>query len=233
MSASAAGHITAQLQRKPDSLLILATGASPAQTYALLAQQGRAEPALCRGMRILKLDEWGGLAMDDPATCEMALRSALVQPLEIGSDRFLGWKSDPADVAEECARIRRLLDEIGPADLCVLGLGLNGHLGFNEPGDTAQPEPHRAELSPESQQHSMLSQARRQPAFGLTLGMRDILRSREVLLLVSGAKKRAQLTRLLTPEITPQFPASFLWLHPALTIYCDEAALPVLGVSPR
>ena len=72
----------------------------------------------------------------------------------------------------------------------------------------------------------MLDRARGQPGYGLTLGLRDILQSREILLLVSGMQKAAQLRRLLEPEITPQFPASFLWLHPAVTICCDAAALP-------
>ncbi len=72
----------------------------------------------------------------------------------------------------------------------------------------------------------MLNEARGQPGYGLTLGLGDILQSREILLLVSGARKEIQLRRLLQPEITPQFPASFLWLHPDVTVCCDEGALP-------
>ena len=227
MSQAAAARLVAQLRRKPDSLLILATGGTPERTYQLLAERGRAEPGLCDCLRILKLDEWGGLSMDDPATCEVALRRTLVDPLRIGPERFAGWQSAPSDIAAECDRMRQWLAEHGPADLCVLGLGLNGHLGFNEPGDHMQPGPHQAELSDESRRHSMLDQARRQPVCGLTLGVGDILHSREILLLVSGAQKAPQLRRLLRPEISPQFPASFLWLHAAATVCCDEAAYPV------
>jgi len=227
MSQAAAARLVAQLRRKPDSLLILATGNTPERAYQLLAERGRAEPGLCDRLCILKLDEWGGLSMDDPATCEVALRRTLVGPLGIGPDRFSGWHSTPADIEAECRRIRQWLAEHGPADLCVLGLGLNGHLGFNEPGDHLQPGPHRARLSSESKQHTMLDQARGQPGYGLTLGLRDILQSREILLLVSGVQKAPQLRRLLQPEITPQFPASFLWLHAAVTVCCDVAALPV------
>jgi 6-phosphogluconolactonase/glucosamine-6-phosphate isomerase/deaminase len=75
----------------------------------------------------------------------------------------------------------------------------------------------------------MLKQARNMPSYGLTLGLKDILQSREILLLVSGAPKAAPLGRLLQPEISPQFPASFLWLHPSVTLYCDVAALPEDG----
>lgn len=229
MSQAAVARITAQLRRKPDSLLILATGGTPERTYHLLADQGRTEPGLCDRLRILKLDEWGGLSMDDPATCEVALRRTLVGPLGIGPDRFAGWQSSPADIEAECRRMRQWLAEHGPADLCVLGVGINGHLGFNEPGEHLQPGPHCAELSSESRQHPMLSQARGQPCYGVTLGLRDILQSHEILLLVSGAKKESQLRRLLKPEITPRFPASFLWLHEAVTVCCDEASFPALS----
>jgi galactosamine-6-phosphate isomerase len=226
MSQAAAAHMEAQLRRRPDALLILASGDTPTLAYELLAGRGLAEPGLCDRMRILKLDEWVGLGMDDPATCEQALREALVDRIGIGPDRYAGWNSCPANIPAECERIRRWLAGQGPADLCVLGLGLNGHLGFNEPGDRLQPGPHLAELSTTSKGHSMLSRTRGQPRHGLSLGVRDILLSREVLLMVSGARKRSQLRRLLRPEISPQFPASFLWLHPAVTICCDASSYP-------
>ena len=178
MSQAAAAHMEAQLRRKPDSLLILASGATPERAYQLLAERGRGEPALCDRMRVLKLDEWGGLSMSDPATCEVALRRALIDPLGISPDRFAGWQSSPSDIASECDRMGEWIKNNGPADLCVLGLGLNGHLGFNEPGDFMQPGPHRAELSGESKRHPMLNEARGQPGYGLTLGLRDILQSR-------------------------------------------------------
>jgi galactosamine-6-phosphate isomerase len=224
MSQLAVAQIVAQLRTKPDSLLVLATGSTPHRAYQLLADQGRAEQGLCDQMRILKLDEWGGLAMDDPATCEAALRETLIHPLRMGPDRYRAWQSDPPDVNAECGRMARWLREHGPADLCVLGLGINGHLGFNEPNDHLHPHAHRTELSKESMRHSMLHQARTQPAFGLTLGMRDIMSSRNILLLVSGKSKRTQLRRLFQPEISPSFPASFLWLHPRVTVCCDEAS---------
>lgn len=226
MSHAAADWVAGRLKQKPGLLVVLATGSSPERTYQLLAARGQSEPELFRAMRVLKLDEWGGLAMDDPATCEMALRNSFIDPLRITPDRVEGWHSKPADTNAECERIRLWLEKNGPPDLCVLGLGLNGHLGFNEPGAFLQPGPHRATLSPESMRHAMLQQAKGTPGFGLTLGIKDILQCREILLLVSGEAKRRQLERLLTPEVTPEFPASFLWLHPAVTIFCDEAALP-------
>jgi galactosamine-6-phosphate isomerase len=103
----------------------------------------------------------------------------------------------------------------------VLGLGVNGHLGFNEPGSDLQPHAHVAHLSPASLAHAMLSQTTVRPTFGLTLGMADILQSHRILLLVSGAAKREPLDRLLASPISTQFPASLLSHHASVTLLCD------------
>lgn len=225
MSQAAVERVFSQLQRKPDSLVILPTGSSPERTYELLVERARQQPGLCDRVRLMKLDEWGGLEPDDPGSCEMTLQETVAKPLGLGPGRLLGWRSNPADVEAECERIRQLLAQEGPPDLCILGIGLNGHLGLNEPGATLIPGPHRAELLPESRGHSMLRRARREPEYGLTLGIGDILASGEILLLVSGRSKQEPLQRLLKPEVSTSFPASFLWLHPKVTVYCDEAAL--------
>src|SRR5262249_48201744 len=109
-------------------------------------------------------------------------------------------------------------------DLCVLGLGVNGHIGMNEPAPSLQPEAHVARLAATSLRHSMLKNSRRAPTYGLTLGMAEILSSREILLLVSGANKRQPLRRLMSRELTTEFPASFLWLHPNWILFCDHDA---------
>ena len=174
-------------------------------------------------MKVIKLDEWGGLAMERPGTCETFLRNALVTPLGLDS-RYIGFNSNPANPAAECARIRDWLAANGPIDTAVLGLGLNGHLGFNEPDDALQPHTHIATLSPESLRHSMLANEPERPTFGLTLGMSDLLHARRILLLVTGKAKRDALRRLIQGPITTRFPASFLHLHPEVTLLVDAAA---------
>ena len=225
MSRRAAEWLAERLRRKPDSLLCLATGGTPTQTYQLLAQQGASEPALFARARILKLDEWGGLAMNDRASCEHHLRSLLIGPLGLES-RYIGFQSQPADPQAECERIARWLDQNGPIDVCVLGLGVNGHLGFNEPAPALQPHAHVAQLAQTSLQHAMLGSSQGRPGFGLTLGMADLLHAREVLLLVSGPSKREPMRRLLDGLLDANFPASLLSLHPTATLLCDQAALP-------
>lgn len=223
MSQRAAELLEEQIRRKPDALLALATGASPMRAYSLLAERRSSEPRLFDRLRVLKLDDWGGLAMDDPASSESYLRKALITPLGLES-RYTAFNSRPSDPHAECERIQKWLEKNGPIDVCVLGLGVNGHLGFNEPADALQPHPHVAELSEASLAHSMVASARTKPTFGLTLGMADILQSRQVMLLVSGESKREPLRRLLAGEVTTQFPATFLSLHANVALLCDQAA---------
>lgn len=223
MSQRAAEWLIERLRAKPNALLCAASGSTPDRAYKLFAEHRHTEPALFSQLRLIKLDEWGGLPMNDPSTCETHLRRVLVEPLGL-EDRYISFDSAaPAD--EECERIADCLRRQWPIDVCVLGLGLNGHLGFNEPGDSPQPHAHVAKLSESSLKHAMLDQSGTRPSYGITLGMKDLVQSREILLLVSGAAKRAALRRLLRWEVSMQFPASLLHLHPNVTLLCDEAAM--------
>lgn len=224
MSVAAAAWVAQELHAKPDLLISLATGASPRRAYELLVDRARSEPALFARARWIKLDEWGGLAMNDPASCETFLREVLLDPIGVAPERYFGWESRPADVEAECSRVAGWLAANGPIDVQILGLGENGHLGFNEPAPELQSGPHRAQLSPVSLSHAMLGRSRNRVAYGLTLGMDDILNSRRILLLVSGARKAQQLLRLFAGGVTNEFPASWLQRHSDVVIFCDAAA---------
>lgn len=232
MSAAAAARLAEELRANPSALVCLATGASPKRTYELLTARAQTERQLFARARWMKLDEWGGLAMDDPASCETFLRDAILDPLEVPPERYCGWKSQPADAQAECRAIAAWLAHNGPIDLHVLGLGENGHLGFNEPALELCREPHVAALTRESLSHAMLGKSRGRVAYGLTLGMDDILGSGRILLLVTGRHKAQQLRRLVTGEISPLFPASLLRQHRSVAIYCDAAAASLCPVEP-
>jgi galactosamine-6-phosphate isomerase len=230
VSRHAADWLIDRLRHNPSALWCLATGATPMRAYALVAEQGTREPALFAKCRVIKLDEWGGLPPDDPATCEHHLRSSLISPLGL-NERYVAFDSRPADPEVECHRIAEWLAANGPIDTCVLGLGVNGHVGFNEPAASLQPHAHVAQLSESSLAHAMLGQSAARPHFGLTLGMADLIQSRHVLLLVTGSAKRGPLRQLLGGRITTQFPASLLDLHPNVLLLCDAAANPGGGAS--
>lgn len=225
VSEKAADIILQEIAGKKNLLLCAATGNTPVGTYGFLAKAHHRQKDLFAGLQILKLDEWGGLNMDDPATCEFFLQTHLLQPLQINPSQYISFNSNPADPQLECKRVRDELSARGPIDICIVGLGLNGHIALNEPGDALEPDPHVVKLSAKSLQHSMLSGLRKKPTFGLTLGIGDILQSKMVLMLISGNEKK-EITRLfLTGKVSTRLPASFLWLHPNVICLIGQDAL--------
>lgn len=231
MSAEAAGVIAGCLREQPNLLLGVATGATPTQAYALLTARAREEPGLAREARLIAIDEWGGLPPGDESTCDAYVRTHVLEPLEVCDARYTRFSAETDDPERECRRVREWLVEHGPIDLCLLGLGTNGHLALVEPAPELQRGAHVATLSDASLGHTMLAGAASPPAFGLTLGIDELLASRRVLLLVSGAHKRPQLARLLNGPISTSFPASLLWLHGHTTVICDRDAAPAEPVE--
>src|SRR5262245_61420815 len=132
LSRHAAAMLVATVRRRPAALFCLAAGSTPRRAYELFIAEYSCNPAQFDQLRIIKLDEWGGLPLDDPATCEHFLRCTFVEPLQC-HDRYIGYDSNPADPESECRRIADWLTRSDPIDCCVLGLGVNGHVGFNEP----------------------------------------------------------------------------------------------------
>jgi galactosamine-6-phosphate isomerase len=228
VSQHAAALLEERLREEPAGLLCLATGSTPMRTYQLLAERRKQVPRLFDKMRVVNLDEWTGLPADDPATCGRHLRDALVTPLGLG-DRYVAFESQPPDAVADCARVAEWLEQNGPIDTCLLGLGLNGHLGFNEPADFLRPHAHVAQLSEASLSHAMIGQCGTRPTGGTTLGMADLMHARQIVLLVTGPTKREILRQVLSGRITTMMPASLLQLHPNVLLLCDRAAYPDAG----
>jgi galactosamine-6-phosphate isomerase len=231
MSRRAEGLVVAELKRHPQLILCASAGGTPTRLYELLAARHRRQPRLFRKMRVLQIDEWGGLPPGHAASCETDLRRKLLEPLGIGNERYAGFKTAAADLEAECSKMRHWLAKNGPIDICILGLGHNGHVAMNEPAPGLTPHTHISALSPSSLNHPMLKDLKQKPRYGLTLGMADILSSRMVLLMVNGAHKREALKRLLQPTVTTHFPASFVWLHARGFLLCDRKA--AQNQSPR
>ncbi len=224
LSRNAADLIHEALSLKPDLLLCPATGATPTRTYQLLTARYVVAPRTFDSLRVLKLDEWIGLRMDEEGSCEHYLQTHLIRPLQLTSDRHTGFDAAASDRTAECARLAQWLAVHGPIDLCMLGMGTNGHIALNEPARALDPHIHVATLAESTRRHSMLAAARSAPTHGYTLGMAEIMSASRILLLVSGVTKRAALQRLLTRVVTTEFPASLLWLHPNCTVLFDSDA---------
>ena len=212
MGQKAFSIVMDEIEHNPQLLLCAATGSSPLPLYRNLAEEAKKRAALFEHLRILPLDEWVGLPSSD-GSCHAFLQKHILRPLKLTQERYFPFNPAAENLKEECLRIQALVKEQSPIDLCILGLGKNGHLGFNEPADELQPHCHIADLTIESQQHSMISDSSIKPTQGITLGIQDILSSKRILLIVSGSGKEEAKKQLLSTEINPQCPASLLWKH--------------------
>jgi galactosamine-6-phosphate isomerase len=226
MSRSAAALIISELKRNPDLLLCASAGGTPTLTYELLAKHHARNSQLFNRMKVLQIDEWGGIPSAHPASCRSDLKCKLVDPIRIQEKRFISFSSDNPDPRAEVERVATWLARHGPIDICILGLGTNGHVAMNEPADALTLHTHVTKLAPSSLKHGMLKDLRPKPSYGLTIGMADILCSRKLLLLVSGKAKSKAMSSLLKARVSTHFPASFVWLHPDACLLCDHGALP-------
>lgn len=225
MSKRAADMVISQIKKKPNSFLCLATGNSPTLMYDLLAQKTNEDPYFFKQARIIKLDEWLGLPMNYKSTCETYLQEKVIKPLKISNDNYFGFISNPDNPENECKRIDEIIRNNGPIDLCVLGVGVNGHIGFNEPAEYLVPYPHVSKLAPETVHHSMLRGNSKNISFGLTLGFQNILDAGTILLLASGKTKLPVMEKLKEEKVTSQLPVSLLLLHSNTICICDKQAL--------
>ena len=212
MSHKAAYIIMGEIMLNPHLILCTATGSSPMKLYRKLGEQAKKRKALFEQIRVVPLDEWVGLASSD-GSCNAFLQKYFLSPLKVSQERYFPFNPKAENLEDECKRMQVILKDLGPLDVCILGLGKNGHLGFNEPANELQPHCHIADLTIESQQHSMITGSSIKPIQGITLGIQEILSSKRILLLVSGNDKEEAKKQFLSGKISPQCPASFLWKH--------------------
>lgn len=212
LSQKACEHLLETIIHNPQATICLTTGGTPQLTYPLFVAEVKKRNLDISGVTFVKLDEWVGLPLDAPGTCETFLRQHIIEPLNVAEDRFISFRSENITPAE-CERITTLIAQKGGLDLCLLGLGKNGHLGLNEPGETLEPRCHIATLDNRTRHHNMLKNSAVPVEQGITLGIKDILAARDVLFLVAGEGKQDAFARFQQAKVSSQNPASFLWLH--------------------
>ncbi len=224
MSKAAAKLICQALHKNPRLLLCAASGSTPTGTYKELAIAHHKSPKLFEGLRVLKLDEWIIDDISASSTCETYLKEKLLTPLGIDHDRYFGFDNSAHSAKSECNRMDKVLLQEGPIDLCILGIGTNGHIGLNEPSEKLSLNWHVTDLAIDSMGHPMLN-SETKPKKGITLGLDGIFKSRQVILLINGKHKQEITKRFFEQEISSFLPASLLWLHKNVTLICDEDAI--------
>lgn len=225
MSEAAAARILGVINAKPAAALLIATGASPLATYEALARRVRDEAVDVSRLRIFQLDEYVDLARTDPRTLYGWMDRALLTPLAIPAANVVRLPSQVSDEAAVRRGYEAAVAAVGGFDLAVLGLGPNGHLGFNEPPSGPDAPTRTIDLTPESviSNSGYWGGIDQVPRRAITAGLDLILGSKEAMLIVPGAHKRDILHRSLGGPETPAVPASYLRRVPG-AVYCDQAA---------
>ena len=230
LSAIAARVIAAQVTLKPNCVLGLATGSSPEGTYKeLIAAYNRGELDFSQ-VRTVNLDEYVGLEPTHDQSYAYFMRDRFFDHVNIDLKNTNVPDGMNPDPAAECARYDALIQSMGGIDLQLLGIGPNGHIGFNEPGDTfslgtQQIKLTRSTLEANKRFFASIDDV---PTHARTMGIRDIMQARRILLVASGENKAQAVKGLLTGAISPQMPCTILQYHPDCIVVADEAALSAL-----
>lgn len=229
MSRKAANIISAQIIMKPDAVLGLATGSTPIGTYQQLIDWYKKGDLDFSEIRSVNLDEYKGLSADNDQSYAYFMRTNLFDSVNIKKENTNIPNGLVEDPDLECARYNAIIRDLGGIDLQLLGLGGNGHIGFNEPGTSYEKETHCVKLTENTIQANsrFFEKMEDVPRYAYTMGIKNIMQARRILLIASGENKAEALYRSLFGPITPAVPASILQLHNNVTIVADEAALSV------
>lgn len=227
MSRKAANIISAQVIMKPDCVLGLATGSSPEGTYKQLVERYNNGDLDFGDVTTVNLDEYRGLPKENEQSYDYFMHSHFFDYVNINPERtFLpdGMNEDPE---QECKRYEEVIRSTGGVDLQLLGLGHNGHIGFNEPGEVFEKGTHCVDLQPSTIEANkrFFASADEVPKQAYSMGIQTIMMAKKILVVVSGADKAEAVKNAFFGPVTPKVPGSILQMHPDVTVVADEAAL--------
>jgi glucosamine-6-phosphate deaminase len=233
MSRKAANIISAQIILKPDCVLGLATGSTPMGIYRQLIEWYNKGDLDFNEVKTVNLDEYKGLAPNNVQSYHYFMKSNLFQHVNIKEENSYLPNGLADNSEEECKHFNDTIEQLGGIDLQLLGLGHNGHIGFNEPSDIFEKGTHCVALAPSTIEANsrLFAEGEEVPSYAYTMGIRSIMMAKKILLVVSGKEKAEILSKALTGPVTPSVPASILQMHPDLTIVADEAASSLLDES--
>ncbi|HIX14343.1 MAG TPA: glucosamine-6-phosphate deaminase [Candidatus Hungatella pullicola] len=227
MSRKAANFISAQVIMKPDCVLGLATGSTPIGTYKQLIEKFNNGDLDFSQVKTANLDEYKGLTKDNDQSYYYFMHTNLFKHINIKEENTNIPNGMEPDAEKECKGYDKVIEELGGVDLQLLGLGHNGHIGFNEPDDSFAKGTHIVDLQESTIEANkrFFASADDVPRQAYTMGIKTIMMARKVLLIVSGADKAEILHKVICGPVTPQVPASILQMHNDVTVIADKAAL--------
>ena len=230
MSRIAANVLSAQVTMKPDCVLGLATGSTPIGTYKVLIDRCAKGDLDFSLVKSINLDEYVGLSGEHDQSYRYFMNTNLFDHINIDKANTNVPNGLAEDLDAECARYNEIINTLGPIDVQVLGMGHNGHIGFNEPSDVFELETHKVELAQPTIDANarFFANADEVPRQALTMGIKTIMQAKKVLVVANGKGKAEIVKKAFTGPVTPQVPASILQMHPDVVVVLDEEAASLL-----
>jgi len=229
MSKQAADAIAKIIQPVPKPLICVPSGDSPKGLYKEWKLQQEKKIIDIHNWYFLGLDEWIGLGESDEGSCRYMLNRDLFHPLNIQEEKICCFDGNTTNTEAECNRIENYIHQHKAIDIAILGLGMNGHVGLNEPGTSPLLYSHVSNIDPVTnktgQKYFSKPQSLKQ---GITLGLATLMKAKHLILLVSGQKKAGILKQAVEDDVTEKVPASLLRSHPQFYIYTDKDAAGML-----
>jgi glucosamine-6-phosphate deaminase len=230
ISVAVAYVVAGRLEEEPSTVLMLPTGITPLGMYRRLVEMHRSGRLSFANATFFNLDEYLALAPDHSASYHVYMKEHFYGLIDADPARVFVPDGTAPDPEAECERYEAAIVEAGGIDVCVLGIGRNGHIGFNEPGAPFDSRTRVVELSESTRKVNASDfQADRAPERAITAGMATIFDSKSVLLLASGTNKAGAVAAAVEDEVSESMPASMLRSHPSTVLFLDEAAASDLG----
>ncbi|MFP4079005.1 MAG: glucosamine-6-phosphate deaminase [Candidatus Izemoplasmataceae bacterium] len=227
LSNKASEIILECIHQKPGSVLGLATGRTPVETYRKLVQAYEADRVDFSHVKVFHLDEYLGLDKDDSDSYSYYLHETLLDKVNLRKENIHLISERLLEKRRSLHHYDRLIDRNGGIDLQLLGIGSNGHIGFNEPDTDLYLDTHIAKLAKETirTNRTLFNDKSKMPSKAITMGIRSVFKARRIILLASGPDKSDIMNDFIHSEtITPSIPATFLKLHGNVTVIIDKAA---------
>ena len=230
MSGKAANIISAQVIIKPNCVLGLATGSTPEGTYKQLVEWYKKGDLDFANVKAVNLDEYKGLSKDNDQSYAYFMRKHLFDHINIDINNTFIPDGLESDSQKECNRYNNVIKSLGGVDLQLLGIGGNGHIGFNEPGEAFEKETHCVKLTEDTIKANsrFFTSLDLVPKYAYSMGIKNIMQAKSILLVASGKSKAEALYKAIYGEIVPSVPASILQLHNNVTIVADDDALSII-----
>lgn len=226
LSKKAAYILASQVRLKPDSVLGLATGDTPLGMYRELVAMHQEEDLDFKEVKTFNLDEYYGLEKENPQSYHYYMMENFFKHVNIQEKNIHIPDGQAPDIEEACRRYEQLIGQMGGIDLQVLGIGRNGHIGFNEPDVKFEATTHLVQLDEDTIQANarFFDAIDKVPTQAISMGIKTIMQAKKIVLLASGREKREVIQRALEGKISPELPASVLQLHKDVVVILDREA---------